>query len=64
MDWIAWGVFALASGLLIAGLATGRMPNAVIEPKRDINPVGFWALAGVYAFGALVALYLAVTSSM
>lgn len=49
MDFLALGVGALAAAMLVAGLTTGRMPNAMIEPSRVENPVGFWAMGMLYA---------------
>lgn len=50
------GMFAVASALLATGLVTGRMPNAVIEPKRSSRPFFFWCLAAIYAGCALSGL--------
>jgi hypothetical protein len=50
VDFLQLGIGVLAAVMLAAGLATGRMPNAVIEPERTRNPIGFWSLAALYAF--------------
>lgn len=49
MDFLQFGIDILAAVMLAAGLATGRMPSAVIEPERTRNPIGYWALATLYA---------------
>lgn len=51
-------IMALCVTFLVIGFVTGRLPNSVIEPERATQPWGFWALATVYAFGALVGLMI------
>lgn len=60
LDWLAIAVGLGAAALFITGLVTGRMPNAVIEPERAHNPIGFWALGIVYALVSAGGLYRAV----
>jgi hypothetical protein len=49
VDFLQFGIGILAAVMLAAGLATARMPSAVIEPERTRNPIGYWALATLYA---------------
>lgn len=54
----AWLFLAvLAAALLVAGLATGKMPNAVREPRRASEPVFYWVLGATYGFVELGALF-------
>lgn len=62
IDWIAIGMSILALGLLAVGLVTGRMPNSVVEPERENNPVGYWALGAVYLMVSVASLYIAIKS--
>lgn len=59
LDWLAIAVSLGAAALFITGLITGRMPNAVIEPERTRNPLGFWALGFIYALVSAGGLYRA-----
>jgi len=59
LDWLAIAIGLGAAALFIIGLVTGRMPNAVIEPERARNPIGFWAIGITYALVSAVALYRA-----
>jgi hypothetical protein len=53
MEWFELAGALVAGLLLLDGLRTGTMPNAVIEPQRVTNPIGFWALGVVYAVSAV-----------
>jgi hypothetical protein len=59
MDWLALAIGVLAVALLLTGLITGRMPNAVIEPTRLERPAGFWSLGAIYAVIAVECAILA-----
>ena len=60
VDWLSAGVGLPAFELLIVGLITGRMPNAVIEPQKEQNSLGYWALGMLYAAIAIGSFYIAI----
>ena len=56
-----WGgvlIFLLCAVILAIGFATGRMPYQ--RATTEGRGVGFWALAALYAVGALAGLSVAV----
>ena len=54
--WLGLAIFAGALAMLVTGLVTGRMPNAVLEPIRREQPLLYWSMAGVYAMASVVGL--------
>ena len=59
---IAFTLAGLLLTVVAAGFAGGNMPNSFRDLRafRDSAPFAFWLLTGVYLFGALLLIVVAI----